>query len=391
MTGPLQIDVAIAGGGIAGLWLLDSLTRAGYAAALFEAAALGIGQTIHSQGIIHSGAKYALGGKKTKNQDLLRKMPDHWLGAAEGHNPPDLSGARVVSREQYLAFPRSLFSFAIPIVARQVLADVFTPVERHQRPAAIDATGFRGALIRLAEPVFDVPSVVATIADRHAARIRELQVDEATWAWNAAEQAHMIVDGQTSVAARWLVATAGGGIGQLAMDDGVAQERPLHMALLKGDLPEIWMHADVAGGRPSMTITSHRTTNGENVWYLGGDIAEIGVGLEPEALLAETRDRIGRYFPALSLAGVDGATARISRFESASEDRVIPNGPVVRDATVPNTLLAWPTKLAYAPMLADAVIERLDPPAGLVTRQLAGAPPPVADPPWETADWRPLP
>jgi hypothetical protein len=53
-------------------------------------------------------------------------------------------------------------------------------------------------------------------------------------------------------------------------------------------------------------------------------------------------------------------------------------------------LFAWPTKLAYAPMLAEAVIERLDRPAGHVAPALPDAPPPVAAPPWETADWRAL-
>ena len=390
MTGPQQVDVAIAGGGIAGLWVLDTLTRAGYAAVLFEEEALGVGQTIHSQGIIHSGAKYAMGGKKTGNQDLLRRMPDHWRGCVDRHARPDLSGARIASPEQYLAFPRSLVSFAVPFAARQLLADVFSPVKRHQRPPAFDAMGFRGALVRLTEPVFDVHSVISALASEYAGRIRRLRVDVDTWAWEEARKAHRITGDGWAVEARWLVATAGGGNGALASEAN-AQERPLHMVMLKGALPDVWLHADVASGRPSLTISSHKTRSGDAVWYLGGDIAEIGVDLETAALLSETRKRLHRYFPALSLDGVAGATVRISRFESATKDRNIPDGPVVQDAGVPNMLLAWPTKLAYAPMLADDVAERLDRPAGHAPPSLPGAPPPVAAPPWETADWRALP
>ena len=391
MTGTSQIDVAIAGGGIAGLWLLDALTRAGYSAALFEAGALGGGQTIHSQGIIHSGAKYALGGKKTKNQELLRQMPDRWLGAADGHNAPDLSDARIASPDQYLAFPRNFLSFAVPFAARQLLADIFSPVKSHMRPAGIETTGFRGPLVRLAEPVFDVPSVISIFANRHRERIRQVRIDRTTLSWDTKEHVHRIGSSGVDITARWLVATAGGGIGALAGDEDAAQERPLHMALLKGDLPEVWLHADVAGGRPALTISSHRTQAGHTVWYLGGDIAEIGVDMESEPLLAETRRRIGKYFPALPTTGIDGATVRISRWESATKDKNIPDGPVVRAAGMPNTLLAWPTKLAYAPMLADAVIDRLDDPAGLPEPEFPGAPPPIAPPPWETADWRALP
>ena len=53
-------------------------------------------------------------------------------------------------------------------------------------------------------------------------------------------------------------------------------------------------------------------------------------------------------------------------------------------------LLAWPTKLTFAPALADLVVERLKDvtPAGA---QCAPPPLPAADVgayPWDTADWQ---
>ena len=51
----LDVEVVIFGGGIAGLWLLDELHRAGMTTLLLEAHELGSGQTIASQGIIHGG------------------------------------------------------------------------------------------------------------------------------------------------------------------------------------------------------------------------------------------------------------------------------------------------------------------------------------------------
>ena len=53
----MQLDVLIFGGGAAGLWCLDRFRRAGYHAILLEAKALGRGQTIQAQGIIHGGGK----------------------------------------------------------------------------------------------------------------------------------------------------------------------------------------------------------------------------------------------------------------------------------------------------------------------------------------------
>jgi len=53
----MQLDVLIFGGGAAGLWCLDCFRRAGYHALLLESKALGSGQTIQAQGIIHGGGK----------------------------------------------------------------------------------------------------------------------------------------------------------------------------------------------------------------------------------------------------------------------------------------------------------------------------------------------
>jgi glycerol-3-phosphate dehydrogenase len=59
----LHIDIAIIGGGVAGLWALNQLRNRGFSAVLFEQEALGGYQTMASQGMIHGGIKYALGGR----------------------------------------------------------------------------------------------------------------------------------------------------------------------------------------------------------------------------------------------------------------------------------------------------------------------------------------
>lgn len=56
----LKTQVAIFGGGVAGLWLLNRLRQKNIDCVLIENKELGGGQTIYSQGIIHSGVKYAL-------------------------------------------------------------------------------------------------------------------------------------------------------------------------------------------------------------------------------------------------------------------------------------------------------------------------------------------
>ena len=94
MRGPLRLDVVIFGGGSAGLWLLDELRRGGYGALLLEAGRLGSGQTVASQGIIHGGLKYSLGGLLTPSASAVRDMPTMWRRCLAGERAPDLSSSR---------------------------------------------------------------------------------------------------------------------------------------------------------------------------------------------------------------------------------------------------------------------------------------------------------
>ena len=78
-THTLHTDIAIIGGGIAGLWTLNQLRNRGYSAILFEHNALGSDQTIGSQGMIHGGVKYALAGALSNSSETIAAMPslDH--------------------------------------------------------------------------------------------------------------------------------------------------------------------------------------------------------------------------------------------------------------------------------------------------------------------------
>ena len=74
-TAFMMVDVAIVGGGIAGLWTAWQLEQHGYTVALFEAQALGSGQTLAAQGIIHGGVKYSLAGQLSESTTELADMP----------------------------------------------------------------------------------------------------------------------------------------------------------------------------------------------------------------------------------------------------------------------------------------------------------------------------
>ena len=67
----IQIDIAIIGGGISGLWLLNSFKSRGFRTLLFEKRSLGSGQTLASQGMIHGGVKYNLEGRMTNASESI--------------------------------------------------------------------------------------------------------------------------------------------------------------------------------------------------------------------------------------------------------------------------------------------------------------------------------
>ena len=102
------IDIAIFGAGIAGLWTFARLKRAGYDVLLLEREAIGFGQTIASQGIVHSGLKYSLAGKLNETARSISAMPDRWRAALRGEGEVDLSDARTSADSQFLLIPGGL-------------------------------------------------------------------------------------------------------------------------------------------------------------------------------------------------------------------------------------------------------------------------------------------
>jgi len=90
------VDIAIVGGGIAGLWTLARLIKSGYQAILLEADSLGSIQTGASQGIIHGGTKYALTGKLTHSSQSIQQMPQRWKYCLDGCGEVDLREAGLI-------------------------------------------------------------------------------------------------------------------------------------------------------------------------------------------------------------------------------------------------------------------------------------------------------
>lgn len=396
VTDTLRADVAIFGGGIAGLWLLARLSEAGYGAVLLEAGSLGGGQTLSSQGIIHGGTKYALTGEATASSGAVAEMPERWRACLAGSGELDLNGVRLLSPHQYLWSTEGVVSRVAGFFAGKLMRSRVEPVSGDARPAVFRHPAFHGAVYQLDEPVLDVSSLVHHLASRYHDRL--LHID-----WPGGVEFPRGADGTLTAVglrrpdgrplrleAQRYVFTAGAGnealIGALGLPDLPTQRRPLQMLMARGPLPELFAHCLGASTNPRVTVTSHPAAEGERVWYIGGQIAETGVERSREAQLEQGRRELTGLLSWVDFSKVRWGSFFIDRAEPRQPGGKRPDTEVVK--SVANVMLAWPTKLALAPRLADTVLAQLHG-AGIVPRDRDIAPladwpkPPVGRLPWE--------
>lgn len=386
---PLQLDVAILGGGVAGLWLLERLRRQGYQAALFSRGPLGEGQTIAAQGMIHGGGKYRLRGNSDATADALAQMPGRWRDCLQGSGEVDLGQTRVLSDDFYLWAPTLAGKFS-GFLASLTLRDRLQRLPAASWPDFLHIAG-SGRLYRMHEQVIDVPSLLHNLASNNAGAI--FQLPEHALLQRGANGLHLKL-GDTLVTARRWVMTAGSGNAEILRTLGyhtpAMQTRPLQQVLVRhSSLPVFFGHCLGGGSTPRLSISTHHPASGDRVWYLGGALAERGAALSQSALIADAQMELTDLFPGLDLTGADYATLTVDRAEPRQTGMARPAGPFAEPvAGSEDILVAWPTKLTLAPALAQRVMDLLPPPA--VTSDAATplaaflTTPAVAAPPWET-------
>lgn len=406
-----RMDVLVVGGGIAGLWTLHVLLAAGYDAWLCENRALGQGQSVQAQGIVHGGGKYAL----RKVSDLesiraIREMPDLWRGHHSGDRPtPDLRAAHLASAGCWLWLPRGSWSARVeawglmPLMRHTgVLACPPVPVSRDRWPSVLQANAVRA--YRMEEPVFDTRSVLRALAEPVADRLLKIDDLELPPSTGESQRRRVCLLGEggrrLELDVGTVVLTAGAGNAALSeragSDPALMQRRPLRMFLVRGILPELHGHC-ISGGKTRITVTSADAADGTRVWQVGGEVAERHAE-EPDgpafhrAALAELR----ACLPRLDLARAQVSSYPAVRAEARNDALRRPSGVQVR-SIAPRLVVAWPTKWAMAPLLAEEVLREV---ASTSARPGPATPllgaggwprPQVAPFPWEEVEWSPVP
>ena len=387
----LNVDAAIVGGGIAGLWLLARLRERGYGALLIESERLGAGQTICAQGIVHGGAKYSLHGQVSRSAEAVAGMPELWRRCLRGEDPIDLRGARLLAEHQHLWATGAPISRLATFFASKLMRsrmDKVADTGGNAVPMALRHPAFHGTVYRLDEPVLEVASVLTAFAERYRDAIVRSQ-GPVTLKADGTMTLHCVGYPQQVLRPATTVFTAGAG--NIGLPWVAQQLRPLHMVLARGvNLPgSLYAHCLGASDLPRLTVTSHFDADGRLIWYLGGGLAEEGIKRDRHEQIRAARRELSALLPWVDWNPVEFATFTIQRAEAQQPGGGRPAGPgVFRDGRV---IAAWPTKLALAPLLAERIEEVLRSlgvrPRSTDLRALTGWPrPEIAVYPWDRDD-----
>ena len=388
-------DAIIIGGGIAGLWTLNTLCNRGYNAILLEQRALGSDQTVASQGMIHGGIKYTLAGALTGASEAIADMPDHWRACLDGRGDVDLRGANILSDHFYLWSTGGVASRFGGFIASKATRGRVEKVPRQHMPPLFDHPQFKGSLYRLVDMVVDTTSVLEKLADNYRERIYRIDWSAAAWRRNG-DRASLEVqgpDGAFVLHSDAFVFAAGKGNGDLLTAVGAGaprmQLRPLQQVMVRHHIDSpFYGHCVGADKTPRLTISTHPLADGSQVWYLGGSLAENGVDMAPGDLIAQARSELATLMPWLDLADAEWATLPVARAEPRQRNLARPDQAFAAWAEGPtNVIAAWPTKLTLAPNMASEVTKLVDA-AGVAPGADSGGLLPLPRPEIATTPWQ---
>ncbi len=391
MNSILNVDVAIIGGGIAGLWLLARLRQRGFGALLIENERLGAGQTIAAQGIIHGGAKYTLRGPISDAAKAIAGMPALWRRCLTGEDEIDLRGARLLAEHQFLWATRAPASRLVAFFASRLLRgrmEKLTGAGAVDYPPALRHPAFHGTVYRLDEPIVEVASVLRALADRHEEAIVLCQGPAVPAGDGAITLRH---PERPALVIRPACTVFAAGTGNAALPWAALQLRPLHMVMARGPgLPgHLYAHCAGSSNVPRLTVTTHYDAEGRLIWYLGGGLAEQGVNRGRTEQIRAARRELMTLLPWADWSRVEFATFTVKRAEAWQASGARPAGPgLFRDG---RTIAVWPTKMSLAPLLAEQVEQvlrtLLPRPRAANLKLLADWPrPEVAIYPWDRED-----
>lgn len=315
----LSVDAAIVGGGISGLWIANLLVQRGLSVVVCEPNGVGGTQTLASQGIVHGGAKYSLGGTAPLSR-ALSPMPDRWRACLQGAGEIDLRGVGLLAEKMHFHLG--------------------------------------GETRELDDFVLDVASLVRRLAEKIMNRVLAAEVSSKSLVPGPDGIERIELDSHV-IRARVHVFAAGAGNQALARQAGFAsavlRQRPLRQTIVRLQRSAgVFAHwtANPNEVSPTLTVTSHGP-----VLSVGGTVADAGTHRSEAAHITVVKDLLRQAFPDIDVDGAGFETFATARAEPETETiRNVSDAYVTRQG---NCLLCLPAKLSLAPRLGDLVVSEI--------------------------------
>ena len=215
--------------------------------------------------------------------------------------------------------------------------------------------------------VIDTAALLEKLAEPVWPRIFQIDENNIDFSKNDSSNYSVCIqldESRIDISAAQIIFCAGEGnaalIEQTALQTIDTQVRPLHMVYMKKqNLPRMFVHyvGDDFSLTPKVTITSHQDKQGQTVWYMGGDLAEEGVGKAKEEQIEIAQELVRKLFPWIDTSDGEWNSFVINRAEANINNNYRPDDAFI--ATESNIMVAWPTKLTLTPSLADKVLDTL--------------------------------
>ncbi len=352
-------DIVIFGAGIAGLWSFNRLKSLGYDVLLLEMDTIGCGQTIASQGIIHSGLKFSLAGKVNKLAKSISAMPDLWREALDGDKNSkvgvNLSSAKVAATSQQLLIPSGFMGGLTKLVTQRALGNNVHDVLQEDWSEDIKDSGFKGSVVFMDEPVLDIPSVLRALAQPYKECIKKISTEQAQSPFKFLKD--------NNITTKQIIFTSAANNHDIAHSHShnkglETQKRPLLQGMIKNAPFPLFAHLVGTSDKPVASITTHKTSDGSLVWYLGGAVAERKKENDPTDVYNAAIKAFKTYLPNIDFSQIEWDVLPIDRIEGKSKtDSWMPDTPTIHHTD--EALYCWPTKLTFAPMLSDMILTDL--------------------------------
>jgi len=352
----MHVDSLVFGGGASGLWIANRLSAYGQHVCVVESGALGSGQTVSSQGIIHSGIKYLNDKNASALISELSGMPEVWRSCIGGGHPISLRSVSVLSNAVSIWSDEPIDERAA-MVAEGIEPKLRYRLDPNTRVAP-DLLSYR-----VPELVIDTRSLISTLSTtgRFPIFTYDPECIESHRGQGHTDIRLRLRSGKSlSISARNLIIAAGAGTAELVLKltglSGLCVERPLRIVAVSGKLPKLFGHL-FRNRRLALTVTSLPGRSPHTRWLLGGEIAECGAsGLSWPERQEEISRLLQEVWPAFGSDDVEWSDYEVSRHEPLGRDGSRISGPTVE--IFDNVMVTWPFKLALVPKLAGMVLAR---------------------------------